>query len=113
MRIVDADKIVESIKAQGNIVRSLGIEELTSMTNTIEEGFIQEINNAPTLDMKVERHGYWKKYPLARELSVCSSCKLSTKLREYDDEGELTVRYRYAYCPHCGAKMDEWEGGTE
>lgn len=93
MRPVDADRIVRSIKAQGDIVRLFGIEELTSMTNMIEEGFLQEIENAPTLDVVPVRKGKWIPW------------KYHDGFRcEYCNEPVYNKRN---FCPECGADMRE------
>lgn len=41
-------------------------------------------------------HGSWHRY--STTMMICTAC------------GRHTARHKYAYCPHCGAKMD---GGDE
>ena len=67
---------------------------------------IEDIENAPTIDAELIRHGHWevgwylvstsrgRRYTKA---SVCSCCHQQSK----------RGRSRYSYCPNCGAKMDE------
>ena len=53
-------------------------------------------NNAPTVDPI--RHGHWiahGKAFMGATIEACSEC------------GELLCGYNKAYCPNCGAKMDE------
>ena len=50
-RLVDADRMIKDIKAQLHIVRMLGYKEpvMDEIANEIENGFMQEIANAPTV----------------------------------------------------------------
>ena len=50
-RCIDADALKESIKKQANICRVLGNEEITMYADVMEKGFLQEIDNAPTVDV--------------------------------------------------------------
>lgn len=80
MRLIDADKLMESLDPKESVWVGLVLSEL--------------IDNAPTVDAEPVRHGYWveAKYPLF----TCSECGAT-----YQDTG-----YGYNYCPNCGAKMD-------
>lgn len=48
-RLIDADKMRESIMKQTALTRLIGGEELAEIAETLEKGFLQEINNAPTI----------------------------------------------------------------
>lgn len=50
MRLIDADAVKESIKKQLDILRLIGNDELIQYANIIQRGFIQEIDNAPTIE---------------------------------------------------------------
>lgn len=51
IRYIDAEKLKRSIEAQCRVLRAIGIDELTEMTDVLSAGFIQEIENAPTVDV--------------------------------------------------------------
>ena len=59
-----------------------------------------DIEHAPTVDAEPVRHGHWEgkedPYGFFDAIPVCSVCNCTTKYRETS-----------AYCPNCGAKMDE------
>lgn len=50
-RYIDAEKLKRSIEAQCRVLRAIGVDELTEMTDVLSAGFIQEIENAPTEDV--------------------------------------------------------------
>ena len=47
-RLIDADKMRESIRKQTAFLRILG-GEFAEIAETLEKGFLQEIDNAPTI----------------------------------------------------------------
>lgn len=47
-RMIDADKMRESIRTQTAFLRLIG-GELAEIAETLEKGFLQEIDNAPTI----------------------------------------------------------------
>ena len=69
---------------------------------------IDEIEDAPTLDMKQVVHAHWftldpnsrtgKAYKFA-----CSNCERVVFTHRQESVNGLG----YVFCPHCGAKMDE------
>ena len=64
------------------------------------------VENAPTIDAEPVRHGHWK-YTKRNHNScfgVCSVCKKGTT---------FFFKNGTAYCPFCGAKMDEEEKDCE
>lgn len=50
-RLIDADKMVKSIKVQVELLRMLGSVDpmLIELADSIESGYLQEIANAPTI----------------------------------------------------------------
>lgn len=47
-RLIDADKMRESIRRQAGFLKLMG-GELSKIAETLEKGFLQEIANAPTI----------------------------------------------------------------
>lgn len=83
MRLIDADELIERAYR----------ERLDS-----RELIAQMIESAPTVDPV--KHGHWiahGKAFMGATIEACSEC------------GELLCGYNKAYCPNCGAKMDEVE----
>lgn len=101
MRLIDADVMIESVKQQCSIIRLFGRGDLILLANTLEEGFLQEIKNAPTIEAEPVRKGTWiDEGYYANNTNVkawhCSECNWHTI--GYDDE-------LFRYCPMCGADM--------
>lgn len=59
------------------------------------------IKHMPSVDPVV--HGHWIDMG---DVEQCSSCK-GTRLKEFNSFYGNVTWIRTAYCPHCGAKMDE------
>lgn len=86
-----------------------------SMAN--ENGYCQVTaccnTSKPTVDAEPVRQGHWIGYPECLKYEnalddsdiVCSVCGEAFDILDNDTE-------RFAYCPHCGAKMD-WEKENE
>lgn len=53
MRPIDADALIENIKRQCDFCRLLPDDEIRQLADVIEKGFIEEINNAPTIEPKL------------------------------------------------------------
>ena len=64
------------------------------------EGAADRIANAPAVDAEPVRHGRWEKAPIYEHMLRCSACKDA-----YVEDSLINGR-KWAYCPHCGAKMD-------
>ena len=63
------------------------------------EGLIDRI---PTADVVEVKHGEWKSFEIPHMMR-CSECGVS----------DLDIlRTTFAFCPHCGAKMDGERGDT-
>lgn len=81
MRLIDADELIKH--ACRSTEWSHGEHPMV-----VE---VDDIDDAPTVDAEPVKHGVWFG-------TVCSCCGKSTS-DSYDCE----------YCPHCGAKMVEYE----
>lgn len=84
MRLIDADELIH-----------IKIDEADPPFSFVPTEFIDA---APTVDPV--KHGRWRKkwFSLARtEIAYCSACSKGTV-------------WAFAYCPNCGAKMDEEAG---
>lgn len=67
---------------------------------------LREIRNAPAADVAPVVHGGW--YLLddcANAGLYCSVCSRRVHREEF-----AYKKLRSKYCPHCGAKMDGWNG---
>ena len=97
-RLIDADALIPMMK-YATTDSEIGVFPIKIGFNAITE----VINNAPTIDAELVRHGKWEMKPdpfgFFDEIPVCSECGCTTKMRE-----------KTKYCPHCGARMDkdEW-----
>ena len=61
-----------------------------------------ELYNAPTADVQEVKHGRWEWNNEDEFFYSCSNCGH----KAYGNTNEI-VSGLYAYCPNCGAKMDE------
>ena len=101
MRLIDADNI------QGKLAT------LSFYTDGTFEGKIVEyvrglIDAQPTIDAVPVAHAHWiPEYPNKRTGKAywhkCSECGRSV----FDNRQVSIDEMGYAFCPHCGAKMDE------
>lgn len=103
-RYIDADALIAEFE---------WIQSQKSRLNRAEtEDVIERIRNAPKEDVAPVRHGHWIKLwfddedrlfgvgPSDYKCSACGGIVFSRALQSG------------LYCPECGAKMDEEEGGT-
>ena len=107
MRAIDADgvseiltRVIEEQKKSHHVDELIGLMEART-----------EVNNAPTLDVKPVVHAHWiPECPNKRNKKAyrhtCSECGRTV----YDARQVSIDEMGYAFCPHCGAKMDEEEG---
>ena len=75
-----------------------------------------EIDEIPTADVQEVKHGKWEQQtePLRWrdvDCAECSICGESYILNEYMDIDD--IRYRWKYCPNCGARMDGKDEGND
>ena len=89
MRLIDADKTYKILTDYYHHNKDVQHIALTLA-----------LNKVPTVDAEPVRHGRWERkedpYGFFDTIPVCSACGCTTKYRETS-----------AYCPHCGALMDE------
>lgn len=93
MRLIDADRLKDSIKKLE--AESPDIKTARIIDRTIQEIFPQIIDDEPTIDAEPVKRGRWEVG------GVCSECGFM-----HDD---FAVKW-FSYCPNCGARMD---GGDE
>ena len=65
---------------------------------------VDEIANAPSIDAVPLVHSFWDDsgrymFPSGRKAICCDICKCALSVGEYN-------RFKWNYCPVCGAKMD-------
>lgn len=87
-----------AVEAEEGEAREVAINLLTAL--------ISDVNETPTLDVALVRHGHWaeKKLGLVCREVVCSECEqppIKTGSCSY-----WMGDYAPKYCPNCGAKMD-------
>ena len=95
-RLIDADFLYDKVEARYRV--SSGIE------HRCERDFLDLICAAPTIDPESLRpHGHWiqTKSAWRQKQLECSCC--GSKWPEY-------AKF-FAYCPYCGAKMEEINHG--
>ena len=90
MRLIDAD-LLKRVICQDQCEKPDGCDRSCETM-----GYI---NDAPTIDAVPVVRGHWM--PYYRDILQCSSCKMTTSVPY------MSGHYKYDYCPHCGAKMDE------
>lgn len=81
MRLIDADAIPY---AQGEN----GVLD--------DYAYRYDINELPTIEAEPVNHGRWLDMETEPKCSVCGKYSVNDKY----------ATMHYAYCPHCGAKMD-------
>lgn len=94
MRLIDAD-----------VLRSYWLKNGRNEYNT--NTVLDSIDRAPTVDAEPVQHGHW--FMTEYEYFTCSECGQSYYNEcENTREAEFMLRKGifYAYCPHCGAKMN-------
>ena len=102
MRLIDADAVIERIKENCDarcLYKDYKEPLRSKMCNCCDLGDARMyVEDAPTVD--VERHGYWEFHAKSIKdvpTESCSEC------------GGWSYGDNKAYCPCCGAKMDEEE----
>ena len=80
-------------------MRLIDADALTQKESVMRKGcaYIEEINNAPTIDAEPIKRGTWRYYAKGNDMwAVCSECEIVSIVGEN-------------YCPNCGAKMEGME----
>ena len=96
--MIDENKLKEQMFA---LVEQIGDERLHI------DAVVHLIDDAPAVDAVPAIHGKWQTNRLDDAYCVCTVCKKVTRIPRYVG-GML-----YAYCPHCGARMDGKGNGNE
>ena len=89
MRLIDAD----------NAIIALEILADKCADNRAFEQAVGVFKDVPTVDAEPVKHGQWVFTPTTGRYR-CSACGEADKIIPWG-------RPPFAYCPHCGAKMDE------
>ena len=92
MRLIDAEPLHKALIDHIKRVEELGF------STTEARVLLFNVDNAPTIEAEPVKHGKWEKKGISIkgiEKEFCSECKTWSYGRNK------------AYCPNCGAKMDE------
>lgn len=95
MRLIDADTLRQEVE------KDRDASDMPKMWYQGVEYAINHIIHAPTVDPV--KHGHWIAHGKAFMGATIEACS---------ERGELLCGYNKAYCPNCGAKMDEVEDGV-
>ena len=93
-RLIDADALIQIFEEdEKNLVdREFQLAAI---------GAANTVRKMPTVDAEPVRHGKWDHLPdYIDDLITCSICGETFNVLDNDT-------YRFNYCPHCGARMDE------
>lgn len=101
MRTIDADLFKSNVKAWAENIRDIRSDNKCFFT---EENILKAIDDQPTLEVEVVKHGHWiNAYPNIEPnpmlmYGICSECGF-----------KQSVSDSLKFCPECGAKMDRSE----
>lgn len=102
MRLIDADELkIWEDEYEGMDSAFLTEEDETFLA--YYEVVHDAIDNAPTVDAKLVKHGMWKlenTMDCSEDKLYCSECKYVAWI------GRESYKGRTPFCPNCGAKMD-------
>lgn len=105
MRLIDADAFLKELKKY-----LIGIHQ-TYLAEAVLRIVKQVISKQPTIEAKPVVHAHWENKIIG--FFSCSHCDNSTR-NNMSDHKEQTALFNdkfgmtaFAYCPHCGAQMDE------
>lgn len=89
MRLIDADKFIEYLGLDAENSREENLGEIV---------ILEDFDRQEIIDAEPVRHGKWI---YGEDVDIqCSVCGMDACL------GLDYVQIKTAYCPHCGAKMD-------
>lgn len=100
MRLIELDAALEGLE-------NLNVASFYEENEHSKEAYLETkdmLKALPTVDTIPVVHGQWHVNRLNDAYWDCTVCKRTTRIPKYI-EGML-----YAYCPHCGAKMDGKNG---
>lgn len=105
MRTIDADALKETLKdlcsTSNNVIQR-------QIENSIYHGIVlQIIDNEPTVDAELVKHGQWEWEPgYVGTEARCSVCKRSPMGFYSLSKFQIGRLPEYPFCPKCGARMD-------
>ena len=109
MRLIDADSLIEylleKLSMYDSVGAKMGLVPLTIRNDL--QGFVETINEQPTIDAVPVRHGEWIEADLDKDFRRCSVCK--NKKSNKTAWSKDFVKMFFNYCPNCGAFMDRKE----
>lgn len=95
MRLIDADKLVETIvNTPSEVAKIHTYNVLTSLAERQNE-ILDIVENSPTIEAAPVVHGHMEKIEPCRIAVDRQCCSRGTPMGREDN-----------YCPNCGAKMD-------
>ena len=95
MRYLDIDKTIKAFEEQHG-------SESTLLNCYNADWILSFIESQHTADVQEVRHGRWSHFLRYNTCSLCGG----VYVHEYDDGEKIQD---FAFCPFCGAKMDEEE----
>ena len=107
MRLIDADALVSYLRECESKLGPDKHLELLTVHDWIEEGFVFDVLNAPTIDPESLRaRGKWTNRRTIEHDGEywCTACGKEITIYMGVDRKD-----RYNYCPNCGAKMEVGE----
>lgn len=118
MRLIDANKLMIILQdhCDANCVYTEQERQKTDICDTCLLGDAKDyIDRMPTIEAEPIRHGMWIKMSDAgQDIIFCSECggelsrrAITSSNPQFDLFLKLKCIDKTAYCPHCGAKMDE------
>lgn len=97
MRLIDADKLIED--AELCYVKMGARSNGKSILTLAKTWLLKEVDSAPTIEAKPVVHAHWVDKGWAG--MICSNCGKNAI------EGHYDYQVLSAFCPFCGAQMDE------
>ena len=94
MRLIDADALKEHIKLQTDFLRLINVPTMNEIAQTVEEGFLAEVDIAPTIDAE----------PVVR-CKDCTKCEIDVIFHDYWCNGRKV--WRDHYCAYGERRTDE------
>lgn len=105
-RYVDADALKESLKELEATGKRANPKYLQGIQDAIDGYFPQIIDDEPTADVELVKHGQWVN---GTYCSVCSRFPVDTS----ESISNCRLTKFFDRCPHCGAKMDGGESDAD
>lgn len=103
VRLIDANELIIEMEAGCLPIDEKGISGILGDNSCVRD----YINAAPTIEAEPVRHGHW--VLIEHEFFTCSECG-NAYFTGADSTSEAMHKLKtgdyFAYCPHCGAKMD-------